>query len=225
MHRLKTGLLNTYYASAGSLAKRMTLARTPHRTYALGMRLFLASLGMLFGSSLLGYIMIRLTTASNVPRGAIHFPHLLWLSTALVLLGSFTLHMSVHAISLEKQKAFRQWFLMSMVIAVLFLLVQIPCLLSMLSDHFKSLQSQQQISADTGRQAPGMPLYGLGFFLITLHALHVVGGVIALAVVGHKGFRNAYDHEYHSGPTFAAVYWHFLDIVWIILFGTLLLLG
>lgn len=203
----------------------MTLARTPHRTYALGMRLFLASLGMLFAASLVGYIMIRLTTASNVPRGTIHFPQLLWLSTALVLLGSYTLHRSVQAIRIEQQKAFRGWFLASMVVAVLFLLVQIPCLLDMLKQHFHYLQIQQQATIDSGRQAPGMPLYGLSFFLILLHALHVVGGVIALAIVGHKGFRNAYDHEYHAGPTFAAVYWHFLDVVWLILFGTLLLLG
>jgi cytochrome c oxidase subunit 3 len=60
---------------------------------------------------------------------------------------------------------------------------------------------------------------------VLLHAAHVVGGIILLALVARKAFRGGYDHEHHLGVHHAALYWHFLDIVWLVMFGTMLGLG
>lgn len=66
-------------------------------------------------------------------------------------------------------------------------------------------------------------LEGLLFILILLHALHFVAGMAALTVVTRRGLRGRYDHEYHGGVRMCALYWRFLDVVWIALFGTFLL--
>ena len=68
-------------------------------------------------------------------------------------------------------------------------------------------------------------LWGLLFFFVLVHAAHVIGGMIYLAVVTIKGHKGYYDHEHFVGVRHAALYWHFLDIVWIFMLSTFVLLG
>ena len=68
-------------------------------------------------------------------------------------------------------------------------------------------------------------MYGLVFFLILVHALHVVGGIVALGIVTFRARRRKYDHENYMGVQFAARYWHFLDVVWIGMFTMFLVMG
>lgn len=66
-------------------------------------------------------------------------------------------------------------------------------------------------------------LEGLVFVLVGLHALHFLGGMFALSIVTWRGLHGRYDHEYHGGLYLCAVYWRFLDVVWITLFVAFLL--
>jgi len=65
-------------------------------------------------------------------------------------------------------------------------------------------------------------LFGLIATLIVIHALHVIGGVVPLAVVTRHAHRGRYDHESHGPVTYVAMYWHFLDAVWVVMFAVLL---
>jgi cytochrome c oxidase subunit 3 len=51
-----------------------------------------------------------------------------------------------------------------------------------------------------------------------VHALHVLGGLIGLGVTTAHAFQGRYDHENYVGVKSAAMYWHFLDGVWIIMY-------
>ncbi len=185
---------------------------TPQRTQTLGMWLFLASLTMLFAAGMLGYGIIRLSSPAVPAHFQLHLPWPLWISTFLVLAASFTIHGAVASIQHEKRDQLRQWMMITVGLAVLFIVVQIPSMLSMLASHAELRGS-------------GMPLYGMVFFLVLVHAAHVLGGVIGLGLVMRKAFRNEYDHENYVGVYHCALYWHFLDIVWLIMFGTMLVLG
>ena len=67
-------------------------------------------------------------------------------------------------------------------------------------------------------------LYAFTFFMLTgLHAAHVIGGVILLGVVTARAAQGRYGSGRHNGVTYAAMYWHFLDAVWIVLFAVLVL--
>ena len=68
-------------------------------------------------------------------------------------------------------------------------------------------------------------LYKLLFILVLLHAAHVAGGVIYFAAVTRRALDGYNDHEYYTGVRNAAMYWHFLDVVWLCMFGTFLYLG
>lgn len=176
------------------------------------MWLVLASLSMLFGASMLGYAIIRLGSPSMPAERFLQLPWPLWISTTLVIAASFTIHQALRAVQHERQGALRRYLLLTTILAVAFVAVQIPSLVQMLMSH-ESLR------------AGGVHLYGLVFTLVVVHAAHVLGGVIALGLIIRKAFRGGYDHENHVGVYHTALYWHFLDIVWLVMFGTMLALG
>ena len=67
---------------------------------------------------------------------------------------------------------------------------------------------------------------GAVFFMMTgMHALHVVTGLIFLGIVLRKGREDCIPAEKHWGVEAAAVYWHFVDVVWIFFYPALYLIG
>lgn len=67
---------------------------------------------------------------------------------------------------------------------------------------------------------------GAVFFMMTgMHAFHVLTGVIVLFIVLNKGRKDLYSAEKHWGVEAAAVYWHFVDLVWIFFYPALYLIG
>lgn len=186
----------------------------PPGTATVGMWLFLASLAMLFLSSMVGYVIIRLTGKTQPELFSIRLPAWLWLSTVVVMAGSFTIHRALSAIRLERQRETIRWLWVTLALAVLFCMVQTPGMMALLAQH--SVHQQ----AETPNH-----LFGLIFFLVLVHALHVLGGVVGLAFVTWKAHRGAYDHEHYVGIRHSAMYWHFLDGVWIVMFATMLAFG
>lgn len=174
----------------------------PPGTGTLGMVLFLIALGMLFGASLLGYLIIRLRLPATI-----HLPGGLWVSTALMLTSSYTIHRALQNVRHERQTPFRKALVVTLLLAVGFLLVQAPSLTALLREHGRQLADGQ-----------GVYLHALVFFLILLHAAHLVGGLIPLAVVSHQAHAGRYDHEHHAPVWYLALYWHFLDGVWVTMF-------
>ncbi len=197
--------------SPGSPVRGHQSPPVPPGTGTLGMRLFLLSLFMLFAAAMIGYVFIRTGGEKSPSRGSLHFPELFWLSTALVVVISFTMSRAVTALRRERQTVFMGWLRLSLILAIGFLLVQAPAMARLVVTH-------QQLRSQGG----GMFLYGLIFFLVLLHALHVLGGMIALIRVAYQGRRGAYDHEHYQPVRHAAMYWHFLDAVWIAMFLTFL---
>lgn len=73
---------------------------------------------------------------------------------------------------------------------------------------------------------PSSGAAGAIFFMMTgMHAFHVLTGVIFLAIVLRNGARGLYSEEKHWAVEAAAVYWHFVDVVWIFFYPALYLIG
>ena len=185
---------------------------TPVRTSTIGMYLFLAALFMLFAASILGYILIRSSVYRKAPTVAVEVPKALWISTVIVVVASVTIQLAVHELRREHQAAFRRWLVATMLLAIAFVIVQTPSMVLLLEKQRQLVQKH-------------LALYGLIFVLILLHALHVVGGIVALAWTTRQASRNAYDHENYHPVGRVALYWHFLDGVWLVMFFTFLLDG
>jgi cytochrome c oxidase subunit III len=68
--------------------------------------------------------------------------------------------------------------------------------------------------------------YSAVFFMMTgMHAFHVLTGVVFLGIILNNGRRGLYSAEKHWGVEAATVYWHFIDLVWILFYPALYLIG
>jgi cytochrome c oxidase subunit III len=122
-------------------------------------------------------------------------------------LGSVTIQLAVRELCREHQQPFRRWLHATLALAVAFVIVQAPSLKVLLERNAELRQKH-------------IAFYGLIFVLILLHAAHVVGGIAALVWTSKRSADGAYDHENYQPVGRVALYWHFLDVVWLIMFLT-----
>ena len=172
----------------------------------LGMWLFLATLTVLFLASIVGYLVVRLKAPDWPPKGMPRLPGGLWLATGLLLGASVAVHRALRSIKAEARVACTRWLAATLGLGSAFLAVQSLNWFRLIRLHLMAATN----------------LYAFTFFMLTgLHAAHVIGGVALLAVVWSRSKRGRYDSGHHPGVTYAAMYWHFLDAVWLVLFAVL----
>jgi len=76
-----------------------------------------------------------------------------------------------------------------------------------------------------GLTVDGSAAGGIFFLMTGMHAFHVLTGLIFLLVILRNGWRGLYSSEKHWAVEAAAVYWHFVDVVWIFYYPALYLIG
>jgi cytochrome c oxidase subunit 3 len=195
-------------------------SRTPFRDRAqrlaagrFGMWLLLLSLSMLFGASLIAFLVIRLQLADVWPSEIISLPTGLWASTIVLLLSSATMEAAVRS----AHRGSSGWVIAGLagtfVLGLLFLAVQVQCWLVALAEL-------RLVWFELGADR----LAATGFYVFSgVHGLHVIGGLIPMAVITVRAIGRHYGPGNCGGVQFIAMYWHFLGGVWIVLFTTLLL--
>ncbi len=172
----------------------------------LAMYVFLVSLTMLFAASMVGYLVVRSRAAEWRPEGAAALPAGLWASTAVLLLSSATMHWALRSARRGRPIGLRVGLMATFGLGGLFLGLQTLNWLELVSEH---------VTPTTG-------LYGFTFYVLTgLHAIHVIGGLIPLGITTARAFLGRYGWARYSGVRNVAVYWHFLDVVWIVMFTAL----
>jgi len=209
----------------------------PPRTATIGMWIFLASLTMLFAATMLAYVIIRMTGDFKPDLRTVKVPWILWLSTIVVLAASGTIQMAISAVRSRRMQKFTFLIFITLGLGILFCLIQLPALVELYGQHStnRAVQEKALVGAslsvviDEQQKLPSgerfTPVYGLILVLIIVHGLHVVGGLVHLLAVTRGAVLRHFDYEYYAPVQHAAMYWHFLDVVWIIMFGTFLLVG
>lgn len=86
------------------------------------------------------------------------------------------------------------------------------------------LAAHEGLTASFGNPAVG-PMGGVFYMMTGMHAFHVLTGLIFLGVVWNNARKGLYNAEKHWGVEAAAVYWHFVDLVWIFFYPALYLIG
>lgn len=163
--------------------------------------LFLSALLMFFLASILLYLLYAFVRRNEIET-AQPLPISFLLSTGLLLVVSGMLHLATIAVCRENRPRAIGLLCFSLLGAVCFMGAQGYSLWEVL------------VKPDYA-SSPHRGVYGMVIVLAFLHALHVVGGVIALALVTTRAALGRYDHERNWAVRFATLYWHFLDIVWI----------
>lgn len=142
----------------------------------------------------------------------IRMPKIFWVSTLVILLSSLAIQMALRSFKQREMKKYRTLIGMTFLLGIAFVILQ--CL------GFKELWEHQHITF-RGVSGAGQFLY----VIFGLHALHVIGGVIALMVIFVKAVLGK-TKIYTSVPVeVVATYWHFVDILWIYLLIFFLVIG
>ena len=177
----------------------------PFRKAKLAMVFVLFSLSVLFVVTLFVALLLRRTATHWNPGVAPAFPPLLWANTVILLASSFTLRHSVRAIAAGHAATLARGLGATTVLGLAFLAGQAWAWHDLLA---------------AGVTMAGA--YGTVFYWLTgLHAAHVVGGVVFLAVCHVRSLLGRYTSESHLGVELCEIYWHFLGVVWLVLVALL----
>jgi cytochrome c oxidase subunit 3 len=197
-------------------------------TPVLGMLLFITSEVMFFAGLFAAYFSIRAnfidTTTGQHQWPPSEFAHLLnpWTlfteggelnlifpATVILVISSFTCQFGVWGIARDDRRAFLRNFAATLALGITFLLMQAY-------DYGVLFREGLNMGTTT---------FGTTYFTLTgFHGAHVFGGVIMLAVVVYRGMAGQFSARHHDMVEAVSLYWHFVDVVWILLFSTLYLL-
>ena len=155
-----------------------------------------------------------LTSAYIVKRNQANWltfdlPNAFWYSTVAIVLSSLTLHMASKAFQERIMSRYRNLMAITLVLGMVFILLQVI--------GFKQLWA-------LGITLQANVSYSFLYVIVGLHALHVLGGIVALVIMAIKAFSQK-TRNYSSVPVdLISTYWHFVDILWIYLLIFLLMI-
>ncbi len=184
----------------------------------LGMLLFITSEVMFFAGLFAAYFNVRAgaplwppINPESVPPEPFHLAilPLVGPATVLLVLSSFTCQFAVWAIRRGDRTAFVRNIGVTFTIGIVFLVMQAI-------DYVELGREGLTLSSGT---------FGTTYFTLTgFHGAHVFAGVIMLGVVLYRGMAGQFSARHHDAVEAASLYWHFVDVVWILLFSLLYLL-
>ena len=155
-----------------------------------------------------------LTSAYIVKRNQANWisydlPLAFWYSTAVIVLSSITVHLAAKSFKERAMARYRKLMLGTLLLGVLFIILQVIGFQALWS---KGITLQANVS------------FSFLYVIVGLHALHVIGGVIALIVMSLNSFSKK-TRIYSMVPVeLISTYWHFVDLLWIYLLLFLLMI-
>jgi len=198
-----------------------TIQREPTPQYPaikpgmMGMYIFLASEVMFFGSlfAMYFYLYGSNPTWPPIPKTSLPEYYVSWfpiplVNTIVLLSSGVTCHFALEAMAHDNR---RRFFILLIATIVLGLGFEGGQLYEFISAFGRGLN----LTANT---------FASAFFTMTgFHGAHVLGGLILLILILYRAARGQFSSRNHVGVAAVTLYWHFVDVVWIFLFGILYL--
>ena len=174
----------------------------------LGMFLFIISEVMLFGAFFTAYFFIRVVADADwFPVDGKDLPKVIaGVNTAVLVSSSFTMHWALEGARRDNRRAMQVGLLTTALLGLCFLSVQI--------------NEYVHIGFAPSDSAQGTIFYGL----TGLHGAHVFVGLTLLTFATTRAFRGHFTPKEHRGVEVPGIYWHFVDVMWIVVYSTVYLL-
>jgi len=163
---------------------------------------------MLFGSFFTAYFFVRVVNnPPSWPPEGFHLPvYVAGINTAILVTSSFTMHWALTSIKRGNRSGLQGGLVLTFLLGSSFLLTQ--------------LLEYSRIGF-----TPHTDAFGSVFFGLTgLHGAHVFVGLTLLAAATVRSFRGHYTEEDHLGVEIPGIYWHFVDVMWIVVYTTVYIL-
>jgi cytochrome c oxidase subunit III len=173
----------------------------------LGIYLFIISEVMLFGAFFTAYFFLRVVKGDPWPAPGTDIPVLVAaVNTAVLVSSSFTMHWATMAAKAGNRAAMRAGLFATFFLGLTFLSVQ--------------LNEYVHLGWSPQNHAQGTIFYGL----TGLHGAHVTVGLILLLFANIRANRGHFSPQEHRGVEVPGIYWHFVDVMWIVVFTSLYIL-
>jgi cytochrome c oxidase subunit III len=173
----------------------------------LGMFLFIASEVMVFGSFFTAYFFVRVVAGSPWPQPPFELPvFVAGVNTAILVTSSFTVHWALQSIKKDNRAGLQAGLVLTIALGTVFLLTQ--------------FREYSRVGF-----APSDGAFGSIFFGLTgLHGAHVFVGLTLLTFAAIRSFRGHFSAAHHHGVEIPGIYWHFVDVMWIVVYTTIYIL-
>jgi cytochrome c oxidase subunit III len=172
-----------------------------------GLITFLLSESLMFGGFFAAYLLLRGAAEAWPPEGTEVELLLPAINTIILVSSSFVIHYGDTAIKKDDVKGMRKWYAITALMGAVFL----------------AGQAYEYATLGYGLSTN---IFSNCFYLMTgFHGLHVfVGILLILGVLWRSRRPGHYSSHKHTGIEMAEIYWHFVDIIWIVLFSLLYIL-
>ncbi|HWY37332.1 MAG TPA: heme-copper oxidase subunit III [Bacteroidia bacterium] len=162
----------------------------------------LASMTIFFG----GFCSYYMVMHGNGNWLVFDLPALFFISTALIILSSFTMVWAQKAIKTDDYRSSQTGVLLTFLLGIGFAVCQVMA--------WKTLFASGIVFSGKHSNVSGSILYVITF----MHFLHILAGLTALSVSLFKVTKKRYSSQNYLGLSLTAIFWHFLDTLWVILF-------
>jgi len=135
-------------------------------------------------------------------------------NTFILICSSVSMVLALAAIQRGDRRGLSRWLLVTVLVGATFLGIQIYEYYGLMKHHLYPVGI-----SSTGHFTPDVSLFASCFFTMTgFHGAHVAAGVVMLTCLFFQSLRGTYTRSHHSSVELVGLYWHFVDLVWIILF-------
>jgi cytochrome c oxidase subunit III len=174
-----------------------------------GMFSLIAAESAIFTIFVVAYIFyLGKSVSGPTPKDALDLPIF---STVCLLSSSLTIHLAVKALRNAKVRAFGLWWFVTIALGVIFLVVT--------GGEWRRLIFEKGLTVSTN-------LFGTTYFsLVGLHAFHVTVGLIFLTIGMIFALLGKVKPEHGERAEIFSLYWHFVDVVWVIVFTVVYVIG
>jgi len=170
----------------------------------LGLWIFLASEILIFGSLIVAYLYVRISSGSWPIATEIHNVYIGMTNTIILLTSSLTMILGLYYIRLGNVKALKICLGGTFALGLSFLAIKLGIECPALIKSGFTVNS-------------GLP--ASSYFVLTgLHAAHVAVGLVAVGYLMFRANQGGFTSKNHVSVENVGLYWHFVDIVWMILF-------
>ncbi len=181
----------------------------------IGMWLFLATDGMSFSGFLISYGVLRSSREWPNPSVALGGVELSGFMTFLLICSSVSMVLAIDNCKRRNRQGMLNWLLATIVGGAAFLGIQ----------AYEYYHLSHAMGMTFSSYAHGDALFSSTFYAITgFHGLHVLSGVIYLIVMYIHARRGDFDNGDYNQLEIAGLFWHFVDLVWILVFTFIYLL-
>ena len=199
-------------------------AQQQRDTAKLGMWTFLLTELLLFSGLFLCALVIRVLHPHSVTAVALHLKY--WIgatNTAVLIVSSFTMSMAIELSRLGRRKLMVRCMLLTAFFGVVFMGLKGYEYYRDYVEHMTPFLSYRPYALHGD---PASELFTDLYFITTgLHAIHLTIGICIMLVMSWLASRDGFLEEHQNRIEITGLYWHFIDLIWMIVFPTLYLLN